>query len=80
MTMSYRIAHSTGIDAVNQQMRAAGHTNWNEEDAAPAAATLHRLYPLCVEHPGIEPELCGCAKCRNAVVQLYSHTDHAQID
>ena len=60
MIMTYRIAHSAGMDAANRQMRAAGRTAWNEEDAALAAAILHKCFPPCAEHPGLEPELCGC--------------------
>ncbi len=66
MTMTYRIAHSLGTDAANNQMRAAGRTAWSQEDAALAAATLRKVFPLCVELPGVEPELCGCTKCRAA--------------
>ena len=63
MTMTYRIAHAAGTDAANRQMRAAGRDTWNQEDAALAAATLRKCFPLCVEHPEIEPELCGCVRC-----------------
>ncbi len=63
MKMTYRIAHSAGMDAANRQMRAAGRTAWNQEDAALAAATLRKCFPLCAEHPGIGPERCGCEKC-----------------
>lgn len=63
MTMTYRIAHSAGMDAANRQMRAAGRTAWNERDAALAAATLRECLPLCAEYPGIEPGFCGCRMC-----------------
>jgi hypothetical protein len=63
MRMTYQIAHSAGIDAANKQMRLAGRTAWNEEDAALAANTFNQLYPLCAEHPGVEPQLCGCVRC-----------------
>lgn len=63
MKMTYRIAHSAGMDAANQQMRTAGRTRWSKEDAAIGAATLRQLFPLCAELPGIEPELCGCGRC-----------------
>ena len=61
--MTYRIAHSLGADAANRQMRQEGRTVWNEEDYNLAAATLNKYFPLCVEHPGIDPQICGCARC-----------------
>ena len=63
MRVTYRIAHSLGLDAANQQMRAANRSAWNEQDAALAASTLNRFFPLCMELPGVTPELCGCVRC-----------------
>ena len=60
--MTYRIAYSLGLDAANQQMRAANRSAWNEGDAALAASTLNRYFPLCAELPGVAPEACGCIR------------------
>ena len=68
MKMTYRIAHALGSDAANRQMKEAGRTGWNEEDYILAAATLSRLLPLCMQVPGIEPELCGCSACDPAMI------------
>ena len=61
--MTYRIAYSLGLDAANRQMQRAGRTAWNEDDANLAAHTLNWHFPLCMEHPGIRPELCRCTRC-----------------
>ena len=63
MRMTYSIAYSLGLDAANRQMRTAGRTTWNEEDADLAASTLNSHFPLCAQLPGIEPEQCGCTSC-----------------
>ncbi|MGI4756061.1 MAG: hypothetical protein ACRYGF_04340 [Janthinobacterium lividum] len=63
MKMTYRIAHSIGVDAANQQMRDQGRTVWSEDDYNLAAAVLNRHLPLCAELPAIEPERCGCTQC-----------------
>ena len=64
MRMTYKIAYSIGLDAANRQMHSAGRTAWNEGDATLAARTLNQHFPLCAEHPGVQPEVCGCAACR----------------
>ena len=63
MRMTYRIAYSLGLDAANQQMRAANRSAWNDGDAALAASTLNRYFPLCAEVPDVAPETCGCIRC-----------------
>ena len=63
MRLTYGIAYSLGLDAANRQMRKAGRTTWNEQDAQLASATLDRHFPLCAEIPGIDPEVCGCGSC-----------------
>jgi len=63
MKMTYRIAHSLGMDAANQQMRDNGRAVWNEDDYNLAAKTLNKHFPRCAEVPGVEPQLCGCGTC-----------------
>ncbi len=63
MKMTYRIAHSLGMDAANRQMRQHDRTVCNIDDYNFAAETLNRHFPLCMEHSGIKPQLCGCAGC-----------------
>ena len=53
--MTYRIAHSLGLNAANRQMSQAGRIAWNEEDAALASHTLNTYFPLCNELPGDQP-------------------------
>ena len=67
--MTHRIAFSLGMDAANQQMRAANRSAWNERDAALAASTLNRYFPLCMELPGVAPDVCGCIHCVPATKQ-----------
>ena len=74
MKMTYRIAHSIGTDAADRQMRAAGRIAWNEEDAELATATLKELFPPCLEHPEVDPLLCGCERC----VRSRFHFDNVQ--
>ncbi len=61
--MTHQTAYSLGLDAANDQMRQAGRIAWNEDDAELAAHTINLHFPLCMDLPGIRPELCGCAKC-----------------
>ena len=72
MRMTCQIAHSLGLDAANRQMRQNGRTGWNEDDTELAAHTLNLRFPLCMELPGIRPEMCGCAR-REPYVPLQGH-------
>ena len=63
MRMTYQIAYSLGMDAAYRQMQKNGRTAWNEDDYNLAAETLNRHFPLCMKHPGIDPQLCGCSQC-----------------
>ena len=58
MRMTYAIAYSLGLDAGNRQMRQAGRTVWNEEDADLAALTLNHHLSAGVEDSGHCPEPC----------------------
>lgn len=40
---TYGLAHAAGWDAANKQMREAGRTVWNEDDANLAAETMKRI-------------------------------------
>ena len=50
MRMTYRTAYSLGLDAANLQMRRAGRTAWNEDDAtlphAPGTCTSHSAWSI----------------------------------
>jgi hypothetical protein len=43
MTITYAVAMAAGLDAGNANMRAAGRTEWNEEDWDVAADIAARL-------------------------------------
>lgn len=43
MTVTYKVAVAAGRDAGTRSMRAAGRTQWNEEDWSAAAAVTARL-------------------------------------
>lgn len=51
MDMTYKIAHSAGMDAADRQMKAAGRTAWNEDDAQLAADVFGRLWPMDKDLP-----------------------------
>jgi len=56
MRMTYSIALSLGLDAANRQMRQAGRTVWNEDDAGLAARTPNYHLSAGVEDSGHLPE------------------------
>ena len=47
MKMTYKLAHAAGWDAANANMRKAGRSAWNEEDAQIACDTANKLMGLC---------------------------------
>lgn len=63
MVMTFKIAHSIGMDAANKSMRAAGRNVWNEEDANVAASVSYELFPPCAE--GFV-DVCECSRCKVA--------------
>lgn len=43
--ITHELAHAAGWDAANRSMRAAGRTQWNEDDYNAMAAEYERLIP-----------------------------------
>lgn len=64
LVMTEELARAAAMDAANAQMRRAGRSAWNEEDANLAAQKLADLWPLCQQFPDILPAHCGCRECR----------------
>lgn len=46
ITLTRELARAASCDAANRQMRAAGRTAWNEDDADLACAEFERLWPV----------------------------------
>jgi len=81
MRMTYAIAYSLGLNAGDRQMRQAGRTVWNKDDAGFAARTLtHHLSPD-IKAPQSSADLClrETSEKQNSSMHRFAGTEPAKL-